>query len=265
MSLASFFRRRPAPLPSPLDPEKRITASYFICTTHRSGSTLFCEGLMAARCGLPNEYFEASLAAEYAQQWRLAPGADDLTFLRAMLAETASPAGVFGAKLMWHQTRGLRARLRPLVAPTEPRCNLAKLLQRAFPNPRFVWLRRRDTVAQAVSHARALQTGQWHSADAATAAGPAFDFALVEEWVRHFTDWDTQWGEFFARHELKPMEVVYEDFAPRYEATLREALEFIGVKPEPGFAFPPPRLEKLANATNQAWAEQYRAAAKAAG
>ena len=38
-----------------------------------------------------------------------------------------------------------------------------------FPNPIYVWLRRRDPVAQAVSWVKACQTARWWDADVAPA------------------------------------------------------------------------------------------------
>src|SRR5580765_5551665 len=126
---AQHIHRQPGKL---FDPEGMIRTAYFVCSTHRSGSTFFCEGLDDAGCGSPNEFFEESLAKIWREKWQLPPDADAVTFLREMFRRHMTVGGMFGAKLMWHQTKYLAQLLQPLVAPELPKMPLAELLARAF-------------------------------------------------------------------------------------------------------------------------------------
>ncbi len=166
---------------------------------------------------------------------------------------------------MWHQVRGLQTLLQPVVAPSAPEMPLPELIERAFPQVRYLWLRRRDAVAQAVSFARAKQTGRWHSVDLTGWFGPgqtfqpeAFDFAQIDRLVEQQSRCEKSWKRFFERYEIQPLTLVYEDFAPRLGETLREALDFLGQPVQPGHEFPPPRLEKQADAVSAEWARRYR-------
>lgn len=244
-----------------------MRSAYFVCTTHRSGSTFFCEGLAAGGLGNPNEYFDDTLVPIWQKKWELPETVDHAAYLRQVVARQTTPNGIFGVKLMWHQTDLLRRMLQPLLAPDQPRVGLAKLLAAAFPSVRFVWLRRSDTIAQAVSLARAQQTGRWHSDSSTDWVGVAplvreekFDFAQIAEIQKNLLEWDGQWEKFFAKHPRLPvMKLVYEEFAPQYEQTMRDALAFLGHEDSAACDIPAPRHEKLADATSQTWKEQFLA------
>jgi LPS sulfotransferase NodH len=252
-----------------MDPKGRIKWSYLICTTHRSGSTLLSEGITAAGCGDANEYFEESMERIWKEKWQLPADAEPITFLREVIARATTRNGIFGAKLMWHQIESLEKKLRPMLAAGEPELPLSELLNRAFGNPRFIWLKRADKVKQATSLVRAEQTGRWHSVDLTGWVGvpptmpeECFDFAEIDLRVTTLKFWDSEWKRFFKRNGIKPLTLVYEEFAPHYEETLFRVLEFLGAKVRSSFVFPPPRLEKQADETSQQWEAEYLARKK---
>jgi LPS sulfotransferase NodH len=251
--------------PLSFDPEGKIRTAYFVCTTHRSGSTYFCEGLADAGCGSPNEFFERSLATIWCEKWQLPLEADALTFLREMFLRHTAANGMFGAKLMWHQTKYLAELLQPLVAPEQSKTPLADLLTRAFGDVRYFWLRREDKLAQAISLARAQQTGRWHSVDmtgwvagAANDQAESFDFAQIDTILQQQTKCDAKWEKFFATSGVCPMTLVYEEFSKNFSETIHEALTFLGAPEEAHSHIPPPRHRKLADSTSVEWAQRYR-------
>jgi LPS sulfotransferase NodH len=260
---ASQIHRRPG---MPFDLGGKVRTAYFVCTTHRSGSTFFCEGLGDAGCGWPNEYFETSLAPIWRDNWRLPPQTDAATYLRELIQRQTTSSGMFGAKLMWHQTKHLKKMLQPLVAPEFPKMRLHDLLTRVFGDVRYLWLRREDKIAQAISLARARQTGRWHSVDITGWVGvkpggetESFDFAEIQSIVKSLTEWEAKWERFFAQCGLRPMTLVYEEFSGRFQETMREALTFLGAPEQTHSAVPPPRHRKLADNVSKEWAQRYRA------
>jgi LPS sulfotransferase NodH len=261
--------RRPS---LPFDPEGRIRIAYFVCTTHRSGSTFFCEGLADAGCGSPNEFFEESLAAIWREKWELPSDADALTFLGEMIRRHATADGFFGAKLMWHQTKHLAKLLQPIVAPEQPEIPFAEILARAFGDVRYFWLRREDKVAQAISLVRARQTGRWHSvdttgwiADAPSGQGETFDFAQIDSILKQQSKCDAKWKKFFADSGVRVMTLVYEEFSKNFSEAMREALTFVGAPSDAHNQIPPPRHRKLADKTSEEWAQRYLAMRKETG
>jgi LPS sulfotransferase NodH len=51
---------------------------------------------------------------------------------------------------------------------------------------------------------------------------------------------------------------VYEDFAPRYEETALELLDFLSIPRPADLEFGPRRMTRQADALNEEWLEQYR-------
>ncbi len=138
--------------------------SYLICATPRTGSTLLC-GLLASTgvAGRPESYFRAPDERSWATRWRIArPSGGDFSyaeFVRAAIAAGSSGNGVFGARMMWGtlaEVTGKLAAIQPELAGRD-----LDLLTSAFGVTRFVYLRRDNVVAQAVSWLRAEQTDVW--------------------------------------------------------------------------------------------------------
>lgn len=135
--------------------------SYFICATPRTGSSLLL-GLLESTgvAGRPQAYFRAPDEPLWADRWQI-PRASDGSFdyadyVRAALAAGTTDNGVFGAKLVWgtlDQVVDKLGTVYPDLAGEDVR-----LLDRAFGRTRFVYLRRDDVLAQAVSWLRAEQT-----------------------------------------------------------------------------------------------------------
>ena len=142
--------------------------AYFICATPRSGSTLLC-GLLTSSgvAGRPASYFNRQGLHDYAQDWgitRPRDGRIDETYVRAALAAGKPPNGVFGGRIMAESLPELIGDL-AAADPGSAGTDLERLSAR-FGRLKFVHLRRRDVVAQAVSWAKALQTHYWHADEA---------------------------------------------------------------------------------------------------
>jgi LPS sulfotransferase NodH len=71
----------------------------------------------------------------------------------------------------------LLSKLRAMDGSREP--SERELLEQAFPELRYIWLWREDTLAQAVSFSRALQTREWISPQRPVRE-PRFDFEHIQ-------------------------------------------------------------------------------------
>ena len=237
--------------------------AYLVAATERSGSTLLCELLAGTGvAGRPEEYFECLSASGRVRQPReyFPPGADpEILALLAPLQEPVpavpwaqrlagarergtTPNGVFGAKMMW-------AYLPDFLAHGEPEAQLGPL--------RWVHVERRDTLAQAISLWRAVQTAQWRAEDRDAEVEPVFHAGAIAHLKRRLVEHAAAWRDWFAERGIEPMEIVYEEFAGRPQETICRVLEHVGV-PSAGVHVPEPPMRRQADARSQEWVDRFR-------
>jgi trehalose 2-sulfotransferase len=237
--------------------------SYLVCATERSGSTLLCELLSATGvAGRPEEYFEFLNASGRVRQPReyFPDGADPriLDLLPPLepplppvpwaerLADArergTTPNGVFGAKMMWAYLGDFREH-------GEPEEQLGPLA--------WVHVERRDTLAQAISLWRALQTAQWRAEDRDAEVEPVFHAGAIIHLKHRLEVHAGAWRGWFAERGIEPLEIVYEDFAADPAPTICAVLDHVGV-PSEGVSVPDPPMRRQADARSQEWVDRIR-------
>jgi LPS sulfotransferase NodH len=180
----------------PVDPaasRPRADCGYAICAVGRSGSNLLCQYLSSTgSLGHPLEYFNA--AARRILGYPDFPDQPDKQ-IDCVLTIGATANGIYGIKVFPAQL--------DLVAK-------AILWTRLLPNLQFVRLTRHDLLGQAISLARATQTGQWRAI--MTPQRPeSYDGAKIYECLRAVARERTRWDVFFARNGIAPTVIAYED------------------------------------------------------
>jgi LPS sulfotransferase NodH len=136
------------------------------------------------------------------------------------------------------------------------------LIQSVFPNLTYITVSRRDKVRQAVSLWRALQTWSWSSdqnADRAAGDRLTYSHAAIAHLIRDIEDHEFGWRAFFRECGVEPFDVVYEDFAGRYEDTIRDILRHLGLPEADEIAIEQPTRRKQADDLSRRWAERYKA------
>ncbi len=63
--------------------------------------------------------------------------------------------------------------------------------------------------------------------------------------------------EFFAEGNIIPLTIVYEDFVLRYEETVRNILDFLGLDPT-SVTIQPAFFEPTADETSEQWVQRFR-------
>lgn len=211
--------------------------SYVICATPRTGSTLLC-GLLESSgvAGHPASYFNRRGLHNYADNWRIARPRDgriDEPYLRAAVAAGTTPNGVFGVRIMAETLPELIGDL----AANDPGSTATdlELLNTRFGRLRFIHLRRRDVVAQAVSWAKALQTHYWHPDEAVEPGGqdPHYDEELIGRLVAAIEKFEADWTRWFAGHGILPHRVDYEELAADPLRTAHKVLDYLGLQVPP--------------------------------
>jgi LPS sulfotransferase NodH len=259
-----------------------VTVSYLVCATPRSGSTLLCETLSKTGvAGNPLEFFEAlpetgvprrpldylaglddpeALALVAGAPPPAAPPYSDLRgcagydeHLEKVRASGTTPNGVFGAKIMWVHLEDLGRQLGS--------GDLGALVDELFDRPRFVWVRRKDTVRQAVSLWRAMQTQSWRAENEPATGEPQYSYAALHHLVELLAGHDRAWERFLS-NKANVLTLTYEEVASDLGDALERTLAHIGVASPPAAAAAP--MRRQADRRSDEWVEAYAKDALAA-
>jgi trehalose 2-sulfotransferase len=133
--------------------------------------------------------------------------------------------------------------------------------QRGVRGQRFVYLRRSDVLAQAVSWLRAEQTGVWFQTgqrgEAQPGREPRFDFGRIRELARMIGEHNGAWRNWFASAGIQPHQVGYEDLDADPVGVTRGILGFLGLELPLGREISAGHT-RLADELNAEWIERYR-------
>jgi LPS sulfotransferase NodH len=247
--------------------------SYVLACTPRVGSHLLAEALTATGiAGCPREWlprFAADDAPLTPQdRFRLVTqkpaqqtydAAADAAYIREMLAARTTRNGVFGIVIHWLMFQDAVRRLQMFLEMKESAPH--RVLSSAFPNLSYVWLKRHDKVAQAVSWYKAIQTGSYVGRHGDRGGDEdehlRFDYGKIRYLLSALTSFENAWGSFFSSNNLTPLVLYYEDLSAGYHATIRSVLDFLQLDAD-GVDLARPTREKYADAVSLAWVEQFK-------
>jgi LPS sulfotransferase NodH len=220
---------------------------------------LLTDGLRATRqAGMPKQFFLPKSEGRYAAELGLDPNADYPGYVRAVVNTKTSRNEVFGFKLMSWYLDDFLARLRNTRAFGGGATNDLTMLRSAFPRLRFVHIVRRHKLRQALSTARALQTGLWKVQNGKTPLRePQFDPELIEQSLKEAERQEKIWHTFFQRIGIAPFQVEYEELCRDYEGTIRSALDFLSISLPRGAQIGPPVTIRQSDEISRIWEERF--------
>src|SRR4051794_739295 len=228
-------------------PATPVKLSYMVCSLPRSGSSVLCDVLAATGlAGAPTEYFEETQMPIFSEIW----GTTTLDeYLDALVAKKTSPNGVFGIKALYDQFETVLGR---------------RLPRSIFPNLRYVYVKRRDRIRQAVSLSRALQTEQWASVQP-RGKEASYNPAQIREALGWIERDERSWERFFEEEGVSPLRLEYETFIPHLDEVVAHVLAFLGIPVPDSFSPPRPSLAKQADQLSEEWVRRYQEASVAGG
>ena len=238
----------------------RPLRSVLLFTTPRSGSTLLCTLLRDADvAGRPESWFRTQNRAEFAAGWGLPPEPAFADYLQAAIRAGQSPNGTFGLRMMANNLSELVGDLAGIYGSAPD----PALLGLAFGDIFYVRLKRRDTVAQAVSRYRAEASGLWHRNNDGSPRelfGDApksvtYDASTIAAHLAEIEALDAQWDRWFITHKITPLFVTYETLSADPAATARKLLEDLG---QTATSPVRPGTAKLADAESANWIARFR-------
>jgi LPS sulfotransferase NodH len=220
--------------------------AYIIAASYRCGSTHLCTRLWkTGLLGAPFEYLNYEHEMKYLYSRLGADSPED--YLDRLIARRMSDNGVFGLKSHFHH---FRAALRA--------CPSA--LRRLQPL-QFIFIRRDDKIAQAVSLAKALQTRAWlgltslERHDVPLFYCGKFICACLEEIRRQ----EASWLDWFETQKCTPHVVLYEDLLRDERQTVAKLCTLLGVandKPSTGEV---PVVNRQSDSLNAEWISRFKA------
>lgn len=246
---SAWNRKMPTTLRSFTDPRldfshaAALRKSYVIASSFRSGSTLLCVRLWETGVlGAPWEYLNFHNEMPLMMS-RLQPRSPE-DYIEKLLACRTSSNGVFGVKAHFHdfsagieRYQGLLDRLSPIT---------------------YIYIDRRDKLAQAVSMAKAHQTDAWTSLAAPKSCAPRY---CKHEIARCFAEANRQtqdWRRWFRDRGIKPMPVDFEDLVADPGRIVREIVTALGVQNDTPDTVFVPKIQKQGDDMNEDWIERYR-------
>jgi LPS sulfotransferase NodH len=207
-----------------------VHSTYTIAFSVRCGSTVLSNTLANYGLGAPAEYFQYPYgASDYFGAEQSVPN----EFFR-LVTERVS-GGVFGSKMTHDHRAHLDGHLAGTLAGYS---SLADVL----PNHQWIWLWRRDTVAQAVSWYVAEATNRWHLStheDCLPLGRIDYDFFSILAKVMIIGANQANWQAYFDVLGIKPLMLVYEDLVANPSACIAEIFRLLGKERE----FPTVRLD----------------------
>ena len=209
---------------------------------------------------MPKQFFLPKTEPRYGAELGLDSAVDYAAYVRGVVNSKTTRNEVFGFKLMSWYLEDFLNRLRGELGFGNSTTSDLELLCSAFPRLRFVRIVRRHKLRQALSTARALQTGLWKvQKGKSTLREPEFDPDLIEQSLHEAERQETIWDDFFQRISVKPFEVEYEKLCEDYERTICAVLNFLSIKLPTGAHVGPPVTTRQADEISRLWEKRFLA------
>lgn len=240
------------------------TDPYVICSTPRTGSTLLC-GLLESTglAGRPKSYFRQQDEQSWVTSWNIPCSPEGVfdyaDYVQATLAAGRTDNGVFAVRIMWGTLDELVYKLR-IIYP-ELSGDDVQILNRALGHSRYIYLRRTDVIAQAVSWCRAEQTNIWHTTDRTESVHlveePQYNFSKIHQLVQTLNDHNMAWQKWFLSVGIQPYHVQYEDLDANPIDVTRDILDFLKIKLLPEHQIQV-RNQRMADDISKQWIDRYQ-------
>ncbi len=247
--------------------------SYFILASNRSGGTLLCELLRNTKvAGHISEHFLHKYGGSY-RQWDIS---DYPTYVRNVVGDASTSNGVYGVRVLAGEYGSIECLVRRLQQfPQYAEMSLSEVVHAFFPNPKFIFLTRRNKVAQAVSWAKASQTRMYHSTQGAVLAAqtavshnavsipdimltPTYSFEEINEFIQSIIMQEAAHQDLLNRMDVTPYTIVYEDYIQNMAKTVNNILAFLDIPVTKVDEYPQPMIKKLADSVSAEWVQNYR-------
>src|SRR4051812_16978055 len=198
-------------------------------------------------------------------------------YLEWALETGTTPNGVFSAKLMWGYFGDFISLLRNI--PRFRDLPLAALLPAVFPDLTFVRVVRANKIRQAVSLWKAVQTATWREEDSRKGMSLddideipdsppyksfledhrpqlRFHYRAIAHLLDQILEEEASWDAFFEHCGVRPLLVLYENFAADPQTSTRSILDRLGLE-APADLNVAPRMRRQSDGINDDWVRRF--------
>jgi LPS sulfotransferase NodH len=223
-----------------------LRKSYIVASSYRCGSTFFCSELWRTGVlGAPAEYVNIGDGRQLrdVMMSRLqAASAED--YLEKLLACRTSRNGMFGMKAHFHHFESALSWYPSMTTVLSP--------------VTYIYINRRDKLAQAVSMAKAMQTDAWTSMDSVPEIILRYDETLITQCLEEIKRQRFGWLRWFEINSITPFIVNYEDLVTDKAGVIRRVVELLDVPDDEPEEVRLPAIRKQGDGTNMEWAARFR-------
>lgn len=225
-----------------------LRKSYVVASSYRCGSTFLCTELWrTGLLGAPWEYFNTrkastAISIQEATMKRLQASTPQ-EYLTKLIACRTSKNGVFGVKAHFQDFEGAQKKNPGLLDTLAP--------------VTYIFIDRRDKLAQAVSTARAMQTNSWISLAKPDMAKLRYDRDLISQCLGRNELQRLSWQQWFDLHDINPFVVFYEELMAHPAGVVRSIVEYLDVQDDEPNVIRLPSIEKQGDDTNTEWVARF--------
>ena len=196
-----------------------------IAFTMRCGSNFLCEHLRANGIGNPLEYFQYPFGVANRQFYDdLGVDYGDFTGFLDALIENKSVNDIFSVKIAWGHKNAFLDAIKKIDSSIDS-------LEDFFPGARWLFLRRHDKVAQAISLWKAQKTGVWVAKNSSMPVKekPEYKFFEILDSLMHILVEDLFWERYFYERKIDPLTLYYEDYEQNVKNAVLMVARYLGV------------------------------------
>ena len=230
--------------------------SYILLFSPRSGSNLITTQLQSISFGNPFEAFhynQKRLNQRYG--WKIDTSDPFGYFHQAYHTLTVNE--IFGLKITWKQYKTFIRILREIVGKDGEELNDFEMIEIFFPNVKYMHLKRRNKIRQAISFSKGMQTGIWKATPEQLniqkdyIIPPRYDRLHIECCLDELLVYDEGWEQFLASFQGEYLKIWYEELADDFTVEMLKIYDYLGV--EKDIEKPKPIIKKLANKQSEDW------------
>jgi LPS sulfotransferase NodH/predicted SAM-dependent methyltransferase/carbonic anhydrase/acetyltransferase-like protein (isoleucine patch superfamily) len=205
--------------------QEKEMKTLLIAFTMRCGSSFLCEHLRANGIGDPVEYLQYPFGVANRQFYDdLGVDYGDFTGFLDALIENKSVNDIFSVKIAWDHKNAFLDAIKKIDSSIDS-------LEDFFPGARWLFLRRHDKVAQAISLWKAQKTGVWVAKNSSMPVKekPEYKFFEILDSLMHILVEDLFWERYFYERKIDPLTLYYEDYEQNVKNAVLMVARYLGV------------------------------------